>query len=282
MATANGSFQPWIRKQSEVLNRTFSKAWTKFAQLNSQSARRSVQTLGRVSRFFLASWNGKYLPASSVPEPPQLNAAPETHPLPRAEVKYMPSADAPRPYAFVPPPAHLSLVPPFAENASKFTLAPSEPAEPHHFSANSSEASSSSAAVEHARLITEARQTLARQEAEFAKRLAQQLDSFNRQIASRLETLSGQVTQRFSEELKVHAGQALHALMSDWAEQNRVLVDAECTRHLDQFSTRLQSLSNAHLETYRQEMQSLSSNLKSRLRSVAHALQDVGPASHRS
>jgi hypothetical protein len=247
--------------------------------LNSQNARRSAQALGRVSRFFLASWNGKFLPASSVPEPPQLNAAPETHALPRAEVKYMPSGDAPRPYAFVTPPAHLSLVPPFAENSSKFSVVPSESGESGHFSGNSSADAASDA--EHARLITEARQALAHQQAEFAQRLAQQLDSFNRQIASRLETLSGQVIQRFSEELKVHAGQALNALMSDWAEQNRVLVDTECNRHLDQFSNRLHSLSNAHLETYRQEMQNLSSNLKSRLRSVAHALQDVGPASHR-
>lgn len=280
MASANGNFQPWIRKQSEVLNRTFSKAWTKFAQLNSQNARRSAQALGRVSRFFLASWNGKFLPASSVPEPPQLNAAPETHALPRAEVKYMPSAGAPRPYAFVTPPAHLSLVPPFAEDSSKFSVVPSESGESNHFSGNSS--ADSASAAEHARLITEARQTLAGQQAEFAQRLAQQLDSFNRQIASRLETLSDQVIHRFSEELKVHAGQALSALMSDWAEQNRVLVDTECNRHLDQFSARLQSLSNAHLETYRKEMQNLSSNLKSRLRSVAHALQDVGPASHHS
>ena len=282
MASANGNFQPWIRKQSEVLNRTFSKAWTKFAQLNSQNARRSAQALGRVSRFFLASWNGKFLPASSAPEPPQLNAAPETHALPRAEVKYMPSAGAPRPYAFVTPPAHLSLVPPFAESTSKFSVVASEPGEPKHFAANSSVEASPSSAAEHARLITEARQTFAHQQAEFAQRLAQQLDSFNRQIASRLEALSDQVIQRFSEELKVHAGQALNALMSDWAAQNRVLVDTECNRHLDQFSARLQSLSNAHLENYRQEMQNLSSNLKSRLRSVAHALQDVGPASHHS
>jgi len=221
------------------------------------------------------------LPASSAPAPPQLNAAAEIHALPRAEVKYMPSADAPRPYAFVAPPAHLSLVPPFAESASKFSMVPSEPGESNHFSANSS-AEASASAAEHARLIAEARQTLANQQAEFAQRLAQQFDSFSCQIASRLETLSTQVVHRFSEELNVHAGQALNALMSDWAEQNRVLVDSECSRHLDQFSARLQSLSNAHLETYHKEMQNLSSNLKSRLRGVAHALQDVGPASHRS
>ena len=214
--------------------------------------------------------------------PPQLNAAPAEMPAPpRAEVKHMPSTDAPRPFALISAPARLSLVPEFAESGPKFSVASPQPPEPNRFASNAPEAPSESAA-EHARLIVEARQTLANQQAEFAQRLAKQLDSFSRQIASQLENLSGGVIQRFSEELNAHAGQALNALMSDWAEQNRVLVDAECSRHLDQFSARLQSLSTAHLEIYRKEMQNLSSNLKSRLRTVAHALQDVGPASHRS
>lgn len=193
----------------------------------------------------------------------------------------MPSEEAPRPFALIPPPAHLSLVPAFAESTPKLSLAPSEPPKPSLFPANASPEASESAA-EHSRVIAEARQTLANQQAEFAQRLAKQLDSFSRQIASQMETLSEQVIHRFTEELNVHTGHALNALMSDWAEQNRVLVDAECSRHLDQFSARLQSLSAAHLETYRKEMQNLSSSLKSRLRGVAHALQDVGPASHRS
>jgi len=242
-----------------------------------------VQALGRVSRFFLASWNGKYSPAAGVSAPhAQLNAAPiETPAPPSAEVKPMPSTDAPRPFALISPPARLSLVPEFAESTPKFSVASTESPEPNRFSANTPSAACESAA-EHARAIAEARQTLANQQAEFARRLAKQLDSFNRQIASQLENLSGQVIQRFAEELNAHAGHALNALMSDWAEQNRALVDTECNRHLDQFSARLQSLSTAHLEIYRKEMQNLSSNLKSRLRSVAHALQDVGPTSHRS
>ena len=241
-----------------------------------------MQALGRVSRFFLASWNGKYLPsADASAAPPPLNSAPaETPATARAEVKHMPSTDAPRPFALISPPARPSVVSEFTESVPKFSVASSESLEPNRFSTVPPSASES--AAEHALIIAEARQTLASQQAEFAQRLAKQLDSFNRQIALQLENISGQVIQRFSEELNAHAGHALNALMSDWAEQNRALVDAECNRHLDQFSAHLQSLSTAHLEIYRKEMQNLSSNLKNRLRGVAHALQDVGPASHRS
>lgn len=137
-------------------------------------------------------------------------------------------------------------------------------------------------AAETDRCIAQLREFFAAQQAELAKRMDQQLHAFTRQIAARLDSLSDQVVHRFSAELNAHATQALNALMTDWAEQNRALVDTECNRALDQFSARLQSLSNAHVENYRKEMQNLSLNLKSRLRGVAHALQDVGPTSHRS
>jgi len=128
--------------------------------------------------------------------------------------------------------------------------------------------------------LDELRKLFAREHAQFSAQLEHRLDSFYKQTASCLDSLAEKIIQHFSEELSARSSQALTALMADWAEQNRALVDAECNRALDQFSARLQRLSDAQVESYRKEMQSLSSNLKNRLRGVAHALQDIGPASH--
>lgn len=225
------------------------------------------------------------MPAGAASSAPQLSPAvdpPEARISPRTEVKYMPLPEVPRPFSFVPSsPERPSALANLSEMDSSLIAPPSDgSARLSHFPAKSPGENSVSAETDG--YILELREFFAAQQAELAKRLNHQLDAFVRQTAARLDALSDQVARRFSTELHAHSSQALNALMSDWAEQSRVLVDAECNRALDQFSARLQSLSAAHLETYHKEMQNLSSNLKSRLRSVAHALQEIGPASHRT
>lgn len=168
----------------------------------------------------------------------------------------------------------------FAGTSNFTTVANHESAKPSNFALESAVHTSD----EHSGLaghnLDELRKLFAHEQAQFSKQLERQLDSFYSQTASRLDSLAEEIIRHFSEELSAHCSQALTALMTDWAEQNRALVDAECNRALDQFSMRLQRLSSAQIESYRKEMQNLSSNLKDRLRGVAHALQDIGPVSH--
>lgn len=117
---------------------------------------------------------------------------------------------------------------------------------------------------------------------EFSSRLERRLDSFCEQTSTRLDLLSEEAVRHFTEALSQQATEALSSLMSDWAEQNRVLLDAECHSALDRFAARLEKVSSTSLESHRKEIRNLSANLKLRLRGVAHALQDLGPASYRS
>ncbi|HLW81943.1 MAG TPA: hypothetical protein VKS20_07880 [Candidatus Acidoferrales bacterium] len=196
----------------------------------------------------------------------------------------MPLPEASRPFSFASAPPRSATVPPFFEGSSSFTAAiHHEAAKTARFaveSARENDSHSTTTDAEYARHMAALREFFNLQYAQFSHHLDQQLDVFCQQTASRLDSLSEQIIHRFCEELNTHAAQALNALMADWAEQNRALVDAECHHALDQFSARLQSLSAAHVESHRKEMQNLSLNLKSRLRGVAHALQDIGPASH--
>lgn len=112
---------------------------------------------------------------------------------------------------------------------------------------------------------------------EFSGRLESRLESFYEQTASRLDVLSEEVVRQFCETLNQQMTEALNALMADRAEQNRALVDAECRAALDQFAARLERISSARLEGHRKELQVLSINLKTRLRGVAHALEELGP-----
>lgn len=187
-----------------------------------------------------------------------------------------------RPFDFATP-AHPPAIP-FYDGSSSFTAAHLQDPHAGHFALDPSSGTVSQPdeGDDHARRIAELRDFFVFQYGEFSRHLERQLDTFYGQTASRLDTLAEQIIRHFAEELNAHASHALNALMSDWAEQNRALVDAECHRSLDQFSARLQAVAAAHVENHRREMQNLSSNLKNRLRSVAHALQDVGPASHHS
>jgi hypothetical protein len=117
---------------------------------------------------------------------------------------------------------------------------------------------------------------------EFSARLDRRLDLFYEQTALRLDVLSEEIVRHVSGLLKQQMAEALTSVVADWSEQNRALVDAECHAALDRFAARLESISSSRLEGHRKELQNLSSSLKIRLRGVAHALEELGPSSHRT
>lgn len=125
-------------------------------------------------------------------------------------------------------------------------------------------------------LATELDGLLATKCQEFSGRLECRLDSFYEQTALRLDVLSEGIVHQFCETLNQQMTEALNALMADRAEHNRALVDAECRAALDRFALRLEKISSLHLEGHRREIQVLSINLKTRLRGVAHALEELG------
>lgn len=117
---------------------------------------------------------------------------------------------------------------------------------------------------------------------EFSARLDRRLDLFYEQTSARLDVLSEEVAHHVSDILKRQLTEALTAVVTDWSEQNRALVDAECHAALDRFAARLEGISSSRLDRHRQEIQNLSASLKIRLRGVAHALEELGPSSHRT
>lgn len=132
------------------------------------------------------------------------------------------------------------------------------------------------------KLAAQLEATFTKKAQEFSGQLERRLDLFYEQTAMRLDALSQDAAGRFSDALNDQMKEALAALMADWAEQNRVLVDAECHAALDRFAARLDGLSSSHLQNHRKEMLNLTANLKTRLRGVAHALQELGPTSPQS
>ncbi|MFZ0213614.1 MAG: hypothetical protein WAL55_12965 [Candidatus Acidiferrales bacterium] len=117
---------------------------------------------------------------------------------------------------------------------------------------------------------------------EFSIRLERRLDSFYEQTALRLDVLSEEVVRHFCEVLNRLLTEALGSVMSDRAAQNRALVNAECHAALDRFAGRIEDISSSRLESHRKEIQEISSSLKIRLRSVAYALEELGPVCHRT
>ncbi|MGB6484695.1 MAG: hypothetical protein WBE86_14510 [Candidatus Acidiferrales bacterium] len=132
------------------------------------------------------------------------------------------------------------------------------------------------------KLAAQLEEVLTKKCEEFSTRLERRLDSFYEQTALRLDVLSEEVVRHFCEVLNRQMTEALSSVMSDWTEQNRVLMNAECRAALDRFVGRLENISSSRLENHREEIQNISANLKNRLRGVAHALEELGPASHRS
>ncbi|MGC1107896.1 MAG: hypothetical protein WA876_15310 [Candidatus Acidiferrales bacterium] len=132
------------------------------------------------------------------------------------------------------------------------------------------------------KLAAQLEEVLAKKCEEFSTRLERRLDSFYEQTATRLDFLSEEVVRHFCEVLNRQMTEALSSVMSDWTEQNRVLMSAECRAALDRFASRLENISSSRLENHREEIQNLSANLKNRLRGVAHALEELGPTCHRT
>lgn len=124
--------------------------------------------------------------------------------------------------------------------------------------------------------------TLAKKCEEFSARLDRRLDSFYEETSAHLNTLSDEVVRHVSDVLKRQITEALTAVVVDWSEQNRALVNAECHAALDRFAARLEGISRSRLDGHRKEIQNLSASLKIRLRGVAHALEELGPSSHRT
>lgn len=117
---------------------------------------------------------------------------------------------------------------------------------------------------------------------EFSSHLDHRLDSFDRETAHRLDVLSEEIVRRFCEVLNRQMTEALSSAMAEWSEQNRALANAECQAVLDRFASRLERISSSELENHRKEIRNLSAHLKIRLRGVAQALEEFGPAVHRS
>jgi hypothetical protein len=125
-------------------------------------------------------------------------------------------------------------------------------------------------------------ETLNRKCEDFTARLEGRVDSFYEQTAVRLGLLSDEIARHFSETLNQQMAETVNSLMAGWSEQNRALVNAECHAAMDRFAARLENLSSSRLEVHRKELQGLAANLKTRLQGVAHALEELGPAAHRS
>jgi hypothetical protein len=132
------------------------------------------------------------------------------------------------------------------------------------------------------RLSAQLEEVFAKKCEEFSGQLEHQLESFYEQTASRLDVLSHEVVQHFSETLEQRMKEGLNTLMADWAQQNRALVNAECHVALERFASRLEKISSSCLDSHRKEIQTLSLNLKNRLRGVARTLEDLGPVRHRT
>jgi hypothetical protein len=224
-------------------------------------------------------------------------------------LNYIPGSDAPlrsdprpaatslRAIAVVPSPRHISTHPiafmrpkkfsSFADRAVQATPvfdpeAREQDAQAALASATENKAHADAKRALEQKLAAQWEDLLARKSEEFSSRLEARLQSSYEQTASRLNLLSEEAVRRFCEVLNRQTTEALSSVTSEWVEQNRALVNAECRAALDRFAARLESISSSRLEGHRKEINNLSSTLKIRLRNVAHALEELGPASHRT
>lgn len=261
-----------------------------------EGASRGIRALARVGGGFLtASWDGRYGHADNRDPGAGVSARkalrPPTTPVAAIAEGRLPQRVSSSPVAFVRPSRFsMAAIPAPVQQIPAFEVTSREEARRTVDSALPSSAEKP--------VLTKVERTTERQTdpqpamqfeelftkkcEEFSSRLAQRLDSFCEETSARLDALSEQAIHRFSEALSQQTTEALSSLMTDWAEQNRVLLDAECHTALDRFASRLEKLSSTNLENQRKEIHNLSANLKLRLRGVAHALQDLGPSSYRS
>lgn len=290
MSNQKDNRKAWMQAQRDHLKATGYRL-RQAVSAGYQNAGRGLRAIARVGGGFLsASWDGRYKRVNSPAKvsPPQGLRPASTLVAAVAEGR-IPQQIAANPIAFMKPSRFSMAAIPAPVTAPVFEVAVPEQTKAVE--------SMPSASVQ-APVSVEAKRATERQvdqhvagqiEELFAKkcegfsiRLERRIDSFCEQTSTRLDVLSEQAIQHFSDALNRQMTDALNSLMTDWAEQNRVLVDAECRTALDRFAARLEKISSSQLEGHRKEIQNLSANLKTRLRGVAHALQDLGPVSYRS
>lgn len=294
MSNQRNNHKDWMKAQREHLTAAglrlrdaVSNGW--------EGAGRGLRALARAGGGFLtASWDGRYKPAdnrSQLGPKVSHNLRPSTTVVAVAAEGRLPLQISPNPIAFMRPNRFsVSPIPAALQQTPVLDVAAPEHARMSAVSARFSDAQKPVLA-EYERPTEEhndrqkdlhVEDLFAKKCEEFSRRLEDRLDAFCEQTSTRLDALSREAIRHFTEALNQQATEALSSLMVDWAEQNRVLMDTECHKELDRFAGRLDKLSSARLETHRKEIQNLSAHLKSRLRGVAHALQDLGPASYRS
>jgi len=289
MSNQKDNHKAWMQAQRDHLTATGHR----FRQVVSagwESAGRGLRAVARVGGGFLtASWDGRHQPSEPVSARQALR--PATTPVASVVEGRLPQQIAANPIAFMKPSRFsVAAIPAPVQEIPVFDVSTREQARKIVESTLSSTAEVRT--LSDVKRVTE-RQTeqqstfqledlFTKKCEEFSSRLERRLDSFCEQTSTRLDALSEEAIRRFSEALTQQATEALSSLRSDWPEQNRVLLDAECHTALDRFAARLEKISSSQLETHRKEIQNLSANLKSRLRGVAHALQDLGPSSYRS
>jgi hypothetical protein len=296
MSNQRENRKAWMRAQRDHLATTGHR-WRQAVSTGWESAGRGLRSFARVSGGFLtASWDGRYkrvdADVQSVgPVSSQQALRSVTTPVAafaEGRLHHHPSAN---PVAFMRPNrfSAVTVVPPaqsvpifettINEQARKntATMPLSSPAAP----VSSQMKRATERQTDH-QLAAQLEELFARKCEEFSTRLERRLDSFCEQTSVRLDALSEQAIRQFCDAMNQQTTEALNSLMSDWADQNRALVDAECRTALDRFAARLEKISSSRLEAHRKEIQNLSANLKLRLRGVAHALEDLGPVSYRS
>lgn len=295
MSNQKENRKPWMRAQREHLTATGHR-FRQVMLTGWESAGRGLRSFARVSGGFLtASWDGRYKRTGAGIESPARVSPPQplrpaTTPVAIVAAGRLPHPSS-GPIAFMRPNrfSAVAVAPPL-ESITIFdtavgagarktaeTAPPATPATPV-----SSEVKRVAERHTDHELGAQLDGLFAKKCEEFSSRLEHRLDSFCEQTSKRLDALSEEAIRHFSDSMNQQTTEALNSLMSDWAEQNRALVDAECRTALDRFAARLEKISTSRLEGHRKEIQNLSANLKLRLRGVAHALEDLGPVSYRS
>lgn len=295
MSNQRENRKPWMRAQREHLTAT-GQRFRQAMLTGWESAGRGLRRVARVGGGFLtASWDGRYKrPGAGTVSPARVSPPqplrPVTTPVAIVAAGRLPHPSS-GPIAFMRPNRFsVAAVAPPLESVPIFDAAVGAGA--RKTAATAPPATPATAVSSEVKRIAEPRTEhelgarldglFAKKCEEFSIRLEHRLDSFCEQTSKRLEALSEEAIRHFSDAMNQQTTEALNSLMSDWAEQNRALVDAECRTALDRFAARLEKISTSRLEGHRKEIQNLSANLKLRLRGVAHALEDLGPVSYRS
>lgn len=296
MSNQRENRKAWMREQRDQLAATGHR-WRQAVSTGWESAGRGLRSFARISGGFLtASWDGRYKRAEAVAQSPVRIPYPQalrpaTTPVAVTAAGRLPHHASTNPIAFMRPNRFSAVaVAPPAPSMPIFDTGIREQARKNvEPILSSSPATPLPVDVKRAterqteqQLSAQFDEVFAKKCEEFSSRLERRLDSFCEQTSGRLDALSEEAIRRFSDAMNQQTTEALNSLMSDWAEQNRALVDAECRSALDRFAARLEKVSSVQLERHRKEIQSLSASLKVRLRGVAHALEDLGPVSYRS